>query len=80
MTQRKPNYKIYVNFKFSYWGPLVLALSVLTAVSNHRSRVDFKPINQSINHNLTTAHGTSNQLINQQTDHQFTTTASSHYK
>ena len=68
MTHSKSNYKIYVNFKFSYWGPLVwLVLSALTATSDQRSSVDFKPINQSINRNFTTARGTTNQPTNQST-------------
>ena len=74
MTHRKSNYKIYVNFKFSYWGSLVwLVLGALTAVSDQRSSVDFKPINQSINHNFTKARGTTNQPTNQSTNQSPTT-------
>jgi len=50
-------------------GPTVwLVLSALTATSDQRGAVDFKPISQSINHNFTTAHGTTNQPTNQSTN------------
>jgi len=66
MTHSKSNYKIYANFKFSYWAPLVwLVLSAMTAISDQRSSVDFKPTNQSLNHNYTTSRGTTNQPTNQ---------------
>jgi hypothetical protein len=69
MTHSKSNYQIYVNIKFSYWGPLVwLILSALTATGDQRRSVDFKTINQSINHNFTTARGRTNKPTNQSTN------------
>jgi hypothetical protein len=56
-----------------------LVLSALTATGDQRSSVDFKPINQSLNHTLLQPVGQpTNQLINQQTNHQFIISVETH--